>query len=337
MATEAAAPAAPEVDPWFGQEPPLPPPSDEPPVEETPAETPPPAEPTEPDEVEEVEDADEGGEAAAAEPPAAEPDRPRSKRPTWKELREAERRAAALEGRLAEIERQAQERQAAAEAAQRRTQEQAASEGEPGVTRPWTQADLVELKANDPLRYNEVMAEMSYAAAQQAQREAQELRAQQLIQEQAAAVRRTAADYDDALVYLQDRRTAWYKHIGYNDQQVQWAIQRDLNEAAQVAVAQGKTLPQVLYATAQFEGWKAPVAEAAQPDPDPAPAQTLSPADKVKASRERTQLAQTSLSNVPGKGTGKGLPTRDALMKATQSQLDAWDAEHGPGWEAMVE
>lgn len=332
----AAAPATPEVDDhaeFFGADEG----GEETPPAVPPPVAPPPAKPAAP-----------APAAAAPEaPPEAEPEPDGQRRPagelTWKNYRQRERENAELRQRLATFEEQQRlqaERVAQALGVQQRPQDV------PGQTRPFTQQELAQLREEDPLAYNQVVAEMAYAAAMQNGQQAAEYRQRAELEHQINTFKAATPTYTQAMEFLQAKEEAALEQLGLprvdTPHQVDprgtccvgHALQVRAGMAVQAAQQQGRNVAEVLYEVAtKVYGWQDPSAAA----PAPAAAPPPNPQQRVAESKARTAAAMGSVGTIPSSpGTmGRDTPTPEELESASEADMDKWDQEM-PGWDQRI-
>jgi len=279
--------------------------------------------------------------------------------PSWKQFRDAERAArehkALLDQQAQELadlrswrQQQEQERQQAVE----RERQAQAGQGVPGVDRPYTQAELVQLRETDILEYNRVIGEMNQQqlAAQQ----------QQFAAMQEAAVIRghideftrgnplrnlpPRPDYPQAMEFLEQKVGAILKATGVPEGE----LPQRLNALSKVliidpALRGGMSVAQCAYEIATTLGWAAPTAQAAAPAQAAAngngqrPPAVKSPQEKVRESRAKTAAANGSVGTIPGANAPNNKwPTLEEFKNADEETMDKWDREM-PGWDENLQ
>ena len=334
----------PVVNPFIGEEPELP----APPAEaETPPETPPVAEPEPPaPPVEEPGEEDDEPAATEAEgqAPAQAATGTARRRPTWAELKGERRQREALEQQVATQQQQIAlytQQQAQLEAARNALNGQQ-PQGRAGVDRPYTQQELVALREDDPILYNQMAAEHAQQVAAQSHAQVQQLQRQMVVGNHFDSYRKAAPDFDDALKFLEKHERDAWKATGLPDQQVQAVIEARANAVVEQALMGNKNVAETFYNIAKAYGWAVPAPVV--PVPDPAvPANgngngaVAAAQARVNESRARSQVEHTSVSGVPGTSSGKPVITRAELARMSEAEMDRLDRE-SPGWsDRLVE
>lgn len=274
----------------------------------------------------------------AAAPPAEpeDPDAPpeqRGKRPTWKMLRQAEQDRKALEERLTRAE---QDREA-----DRRRLEQALNptppaQDTPGVTRPFTQAELTALREDDVIEYSRVVSEMSIAESRAAQAQTAQLQRELVVRDQINDFKVRQPDYTEAVQYLETRERARLVASGIPEQFVEPMLIQRTGMLIEAATQQKRNVAEVAYAVAVADGWAAPAAPtplaAVPPVLPPSTPASQTPQDKVLASLQRSRAAEGSIGSIPGSSGARPMITREQIQNASQADMDRWTAED-PNWE----
>jgi len=343
----AEAPPEPAIKPahdnFFGVEPELP---EEPPEESDGVEVQPEAPPdgegdtpkpevtpdpeAEPEPEEEPEGEPEGDENLEGMETAQETDaeKKRRKNPRWSDLRQAQRERDEAQARFVALEQQQQQFQQLLSTLQGRGQ-QDQQQGRPGLDRPYTDTELAQLWQEDPLEASRVQTiqaqqQIAYLAQQQ-----HALQQQQVLNAQIATVKAQKADYDDAMNFLEQRETARLKAAGVPDQMMEQVLQQRLGVALQVAQETRRPLPEILYEVAVADGWsgKAPAVAPQVPEAITKPKTAV---EKVRESKQRSQVEQGSLSSTSGSTSSKPQLTREDIINMSERQLAKIDREN-PG------
>jgi hypothetical protein len=323
-----------QQDPWFGSEPDAPPELPPDPVTLVP---PAPIEVAPEAEVAPEEVAPEGEEVAPVEA-LADPNAPvvtteepkKTKGFPWSELKELRSARAKLEQEQAVAVAQATERQrqldeirASQQEYQRRIQEQADREqraqnpGTPGVDRPYTAAEVAQLKQEDPILHAQLMSEWAVQQAQAQAQQMQMMQMQNLVRDQIDSFKRTKPDYEDSLKWLEEREMKRATAMGMDTQRATAYVQERAGLLVQTALQQGKNVGALAYEVALADGWTTPTAAPVAIAAPVAPAQP-SAVDQIRANQARVQAERGSLGNV----TGGNPPRRATITRAQFMQLN---------------
>ena len=244
-----------------------------------------------------------------------------------KRLREeATARQVASEQRLQQIETYLQQQAAAV---QRPAQQNGNTPQEPAKVPEFEENPLGNLATRQTMT-EQIIGQFNQ---RQQQLEAQNIRQQfesRINLEEAGYAQSTNPDYYNARNYLIESAWKEGRAAGMNDQQIRDTIEAYRVQFARTAWTQNKPIAEVVEQVAQSRGYRPETERVAITDAATTPAVTAK--EKVQHASRREEQAKSSLAQA-ARTTGRPPTkiTREMILNATESEMDAWDAA-SPGW-----
>lgn len=170
----------------------------------------------------------------------------------------------------------------------------------------------------------------------QGTRQSQQLTQQQQVDEavrltataQENKYRATAADYDDAVKFLQNSRREELEDLGFvNPAEREMMIQQEAYAIARRALAGNKSFPEVIYSLAKRRGYTNTPAPAPEPAPQEGAEQRL---ERQAAGQQQARSLSNARGNAPQEMTAQ------RLASMSERDFDAWLSKATPEMQRAV-